>query len=239
MKKIVPFIVSVPSWVIPGTYAENLRFLESRKEVRGVELLFFIYDDEVKKQLELEWEEISSYSERFVFTAHLPEVLGPAHGELIARLAPVVRHFIVHPAKENPAAQAVLLGDWARQYNAFFLAENTNPGMLEPLLAYLDFGAESNMGLCIDTGHLLLEGKNPARYFQKHREHIKEIHLHAVDSKSAAIDGRLKDHRRLLAGEKWLGELRPLLADFNGVVNLEVFSWEEASESIDVLLNNF
>ena len=72
-------ILTVPSWVIPGTYADNLRFLSDKKEIEGVELLFFLYDDEIKAQLDSEWEEICRYKERFIFTAHLPESLLPPH----------------------------------------------------------------------------------------------------------------------------------------------------------------
>jgi len=226
-----PFILSVPSWVINGTYAANLRFLEDKKEVQGVELLFFFYDNEVKAQLASEWEEILSYRDRFVFTAHLPEVLLPAHEELVSRLAPLVRHCIVHPAVENPAAQARLLAEWAERYGGSFLAENTKAGLLEALLPHL----EINVGLCMDTGHLLLEGQNPVGFYQSYRERIGEIHLHGIDLEQASIDGRLTDHRRLREDEPWLLGLLPLLEDYLGVINLEVFSWEEAKAGIEVL----
>ena len=223
------FILSVPSWVIPGTYAENLRFLENKKEIEGVELLFFIYDDEIKTQLDHEWDEILSFRERFIFTAHLPELLEPIHEELITRLVPYVRHFIVHPDIKSPAAQARLLTDWSSRHNAVFLTENTNPGSLETLLPYLD----TSSGLCMDTGHLLLEGQNPAIFFETHGERIKEIHLHGLNPEQAAFDGRLKDHRSLGGNEAWLRQLLPLLRDYRGVVNLEMFSWEEIESSID------
>ena len=232
-----PSILSVPSWVIPGTYAENLRFLDNRKEVEGVELLFFLYDNEVKAQLESEWDEICGYAKRFIFTAHLPEPLLPAHGELVARLAPLVRHFIIHPAAENPDAQASLLANWVEQYGTMFLAENTSPGLLEAFLPHLENLSphiRRKTGICMDTGHLLLEGQNPADFFTRHRNSIAEIHLHGVDREQAAIDGRLADHRRLRGDEKWLLELLPLLGDYGGIVELEVFSWEEASASIGI-----
>jgi hypothetical protein len=228
------FVLSVPSWVIPGTYAENLRFLKNKKEIQGVELLFFIYNDEVKAQLDSEWEEILSYNERFIFTAHLPELLLPDHGELVARLAPLVRHFITHPVPENPAAQAQLLEEWTNQYNAIFLTENTNPGLLEAQLPFMD----DNAGLCMDTGHLLLEGQNPTAFFSANRERVREIHLHAVDKKQAAMDGRLADHRQLRPHEPWFLELLPLLKEYWGVINLEVFSWEEAEHSVEILRRN-
>ena len=233
------YVLSVPSWVIPGTYAENLRFLETKEEIRGVELLFFIYDDEIKSQLDSEWNEIRRYAKRFVFTAHLPEALRPAHGELVARLAPIVRHFIIHPSMDNPASQVSLLAEWSKQYGAKFLAENTQNGLLEALLPHLDACPGVDFGLCMDTGHLLLEGKSPAAFLKEHRERAGEIHLHAVDKKGAALDGRLPDHRRLRRNEAWLSALFPLLEDYRGIINLEVFSWEEATESAGVLADYF
>jgi hypothetical protein len=226
-----PYTLIVPSWVIPGTYAENLRFLESKEAIHGVELLFFLYDDKIKTQLDSEWEDICRYKERFVYTVHLPELLLPVHEELIARLAPLARHFIVHPEIKTPAAQVRLLKDWTEQYGASFLAENTNPGLLEAMLPHL----EASSGLCMDTGHLLLAGQNPAKFFTAYRQRIGEIHLHAVDHEKASVDGKLADHRQLRQNESWLHELLPLLADYRGIINLEVFSWEEAEAGIDVL----
>ncbi|MCL2834456.1 MAG: AP endonuclease, partial [Treponema sp.] len=185
MKNTTP-LICVPSWVIPGTYAENLNFLENKKDIRAVELLFFIYDEEVKSQFNDESEKIKEYSKRFIFTAHLPENQLQTSGPLIERLQPYVRHFIVHPLKENTAGQAKLLADWHRQYNVKFLIENTNPGLFEAFLPNLDFLDASAAGICMDTGHLLLEGKSPVEFFKTHRERIGEIHLHAVDRVQAA-----------------------------------------------------
>ena len=207
---------------------ENLRFLNEKKEIRGVELLFFLYDDAVKTLLDSEWEEICRYMERFIFTAHLPGLLLPSHDKLIARLCPMVRHFIVHPPIDNIEDQARLLSGWIDRYGASFLVENTQGGLLESLLSKM--GAA--IGVCLDTGHLLLEGKNPAEFFANYRERIGEIHLHGIDHEQAAIDGKLVDHRRLLGKESWLLELFPLLVDYNGILNMEMFSWEEVETSI-------
>jgi sugar phosphate isomerase/epimerase len=100
--------------------------------------------------------------------------------------------------------------------------------MIETLLPRLDKG----VGLCMDTGHLLLEGEDPAAWFAGRRERIAEIHLHGVDRDSAARDGRLPDHRPIAAEAAWFKKLRPLLEEFDGVINMEVFSWEEARKSI-------
>jgi hypothetical protein len=220
-------VLSVPSWVIPGTYAENLRFLENKKEIRGVELLFFMYDDAIKCQFNSEWDEIRGFRKRFTFTAHLPESLLPTHEDLIARLAPLVRHFVVHPDAENPADQTALLKSWAERYGAVFLMENVFKGKG----IYYD----GDLTLCMDTGHLLLDGQSPSDFFKARQDRIEEIHLHGLDRKQSAVDGRLADHRRLREDDPWLLELIPLLRGYQGIVNLEVFSWEEVEAGMEVL----
>jgi hypothetical protein len=221
---------TVPSWVIPGTYLENLHFLADKPEIGGVELLFFLYDWEIRDQFETERRGIEELRDRFSFTAHLPDLLLPEHRELVRGLSPLVRHFIIHPGPpEGAAVQAGLLHSWKGEGS--FLLENTLPGRFPALLPYLDEDA----GFCMDTGHLLLEEQNPADFLRRWGGRVKEIHLHGMDREKAARDGRLPDHRPLRAGEPWLVELAPLLAEFAGTVNLEVFSWEEAAESIAVL----
>jgi hypothetical protein len=122
------FPLFVPSWVIPGTYLENLRFLEDKRDIDGVELLFFIYDEEIKAMLNREWAGICEYARRFTFTAHLPDTLKPEHEELIEKLLPLVKHFIVHPAPGDKAEeQAGFLADWMKRRGVSrFLLENTN-----------------------------------------------------------------------------------------------------------------
>ena len=81
----------------------------------------------------------------------------------------------------------------------------------------------------------LIGRENPADFFAKYRKRVNEIHLHGLDREAAAIDGRLVDHRRLRKDEPWLLELLPLLKEYRGVINLEVFSWEEAKVCVDIL----
>lgn len=230
--------VSVPSWVIPGTYLENLHFLAD-KPVTGVELLFFIYNDEIAGMLDAEFTGIRDYSDRFRFTAHLPDDLSPEHETLVEKLAPLVRHFIVHPATDkkpgSQEAQAQMLNTWASKYGIAsqprFLMENTCPGLLEGMLPLLD----EKIGICMDTGHLLEQEQSPSAFMTRYADRTGEIHLHGLDRDSAAVDGRLPDHRALRATDPWLHELFPLLRTFAGVINLEVFSWDEAEQGVQVL----
>ncbi|MDR2535561.1 MAG: AP endonuclease [Treponema sp.] len=224
---------TVPSWVIPGTYLENLRFLEDKSFIQGVEFLFFIYDDNVQSLLDREWAEIQRYRRRFTFTVHLPDVLSKTHENLIVQLLPLIRHYILHPGPpENREAQARLMGSWFERFGIHrFLVENTVPGGLEALLPYMP----PETPLCMDTGHLLLEGKNPAHFFKRYRNRIQEIHLHDIDREKAAADSRLPDHRSLCKNAFWFQELALELVNFSGIINLEVFSWEEVCTSIAVM----
>jgi sugar phosphate isomerase/epimerase len=92
----------------------------------------------------------------------------------------------------------------------------------------------------MDTGHLLLERQSPAAFFTQQQSRVREIHLHGIDPQKAVSNGRLRDHRPLTVRDlgsldPWLSELLPHLRHFKGIVNLEVFSWEEVYESITLL----
>ncbi|MDR2798704.1 MAG: AP endonuclease [Treponema sp.] len=227
--------LAVPSWVIPGTYLENLTFLQRQSAINGVELLFFFYDGETQRLLHKEWGGIWELRSRFSFTVHLPEPLLPVHEELVEQLLPLTGHYIFHPGPpEDAQALAGLIASWGNRFDRgknLFLVENTLLRKFEAFLEYLP----DEVGICMDTGHLLLEGKEPGAFYKRFNERIQEIHLHGLDHEKARIDGRLPDHRPLHLEEPWFQEVVPLLAEFTGTVNLEVFSWEEVLESIGVL----
>ncbi len=228
--------IAVPSWVIPGTYGENLRFLQKDKRIDTVELLFFLYDNEVRAQLEAEWPAILEHARRFRYTVHLPDALTKDHEELVERLLPVADHFVTHPGDPAKAdGLAELISGWSRQYgpggaglkDTLFILENTQGNRLEALRERLP-----QAGLCMDTGHLLLAGIDPIDYYLSHKVLIREIHLHGVDREAAKSDGRLPDHRPITGREPWFQRLEGELRSFQGIVNLEVFSWVEAERSL-------
>lgn len=227
--------IACPSWVIPGTYGENLRFLEDKPAIQHVELLFFIYDSTVQQELERDLELIQNYRGRFSYTAHLPDRLSKEHQRLIDILLPFTDHFIIHPVNpEEPYKVdelARLLQSWRRLYGDIFLAENTKPLWLDAFLARI-----SDIPLCMDTGHLE-EPEAVLEFWHQWKSRIGEIHLHSTDAKAAKIDGRLPDHRPLRGDEGWL---EPLLKeikeqDRQRLINLELFSWEEVAVSLRTL----
>jgi hypothetical protein len=219
------FLLATPSWVIPGTYVENLRFLNGKSAIGGVELLFFLYDEDIRRDFLRELPEIRDFAGRFVFTAHLPDSLKAEHEELVETLSPLVKHFIVHPAAEAEApALARLLETWEARYGKRrFLLENTGAGKFEAVLPHFDYDAP----VCMDTAHLLMENKRPAIFAGRFESRLPEIHLNGVE----AGGGKTSDHKPLKRDDEWLRELAPILLRFRGVVNIELFSWADVQKS--------
>ncbi len=219
-------VLSVPSYVIPGTYLENLRFLENHPEVRAVELLFFSWDQETQALLRSELPEIRKLGERFAFTAHMPSPLLPEAQVLIETSEDLITNFIVHPPAPGQSLPAFirLLDTWRLRFGDRFLLENTRLEDFDAVQRILP-----EIPLCMDTGHLLLEKNDPAAFARKHARTIRQIHLHGT------ADGR--DHCAFLPTETWFQELSPFLRDFTGIVELEIFNWDILAKVLMLLGN--
>lgn len=217
-------ILSVPSYVVPGTYAENLRFLADKPEVEGVELLFYLWDLEVEDLLDRELAEIRSYSDRFRFTAHLPDRIRPEHRAVLDRIGDTARSFVVHPPADLDGIEpfADLLGHWRDEFGDRFFLENLRTAPFERAR-----GSLPDIPLCVDVGHILAEGGDPSdRIVRLESEgcRIEEFHLHGL------AEGR--DHGPFGDQAPWLQDLAPRLAGFPGVVEIELFDWEQARSAL-------
>ncbi len=216
------FRISVPSYVIPGTYKENLDFLHKNSSCRAVELLFFFYDEDAKALLKRELAEIRAYSTSFLFTVHMPDEVLLEHEELILATTDFTEHYIIHPPRnKNAMAEfASVMDKWRESHGTErFLLENTrlyNFNLAEKAMASSVFGP---MPLCADIGHLLMEGCCPAEWVAERADRIKEIHVHGFDG--------AKDHVLFTGNEAWLRDLAPFVRNFNGVIEIELFSWAE------------
>jgi hypothetical protein len=215
-------ILSVPSYVIPGTYGENVEFLARIPEIRAVELLFYYFDPGSRDLFVREKELIASYRGRFDFGVHMPEPLHPEHEALIELTRDLCGRYILHPPPGDHRRFGRFAGLWRERYGDVFLIENLIGRDFSPVADALD-----SFPLCCDTGHLLRSGADVGAFFLRYGARIAEIHLHGV------IEGA--DHRSFSAGEAWFRGIVPFLRSFPGVVNLEVFSEIEVRELIEVL----
>jgi hypothetical protein len=217
-----PWTLSVPSYIIPGTYLENVRFLESLTPVRAVELLFYYYDPGTRELLLRERDGLAARRGRFSFSVHLPDHLRPEHEELLELTLDLAGSYILHPPPSGERDFLRLVEGWRAKYGEIFLLENLIGRRFEELAGELP-----DLPLCLDTGHLLLGGSPMGGFLRRYGPRLREIHLHGVQHGA--------DHRPFQAAEPWLGELGPFLRRFRGTVNLEVFCLAHLSECLAAL----
>ncbi|HPE36717.1 MAG TPA: cobamide remodeling phosphodiesterase CbiR [Spirochaetales bacterium] len=222
--------LSVPSYVIPGTYAENLRWLEANTDQRQVELLFFMYDDDVEALFARELPELTDARRQFSFTAHLPDPLLPGQRSLVERLDGLAESFVVHPPRDRSGIPAFtrLLDEWRATFGQrrFFL-ENTRLADFEPADAALAESAYGPPPLCADLGHLAMEGRDPAVWTLSRADRVAEIHAHGWNGRN--------DHVPFGPNEPWLAGLADFLKGFPGVIELELFSWHELEPCLNLM----
>ncbi|MDL1968543.1 MAG: sugar phosphate isomerase/epimerase [Deltaproteobacteria bacterium] len=84
------------------------------------------------------------------------------------------------------------------------------------------------LSVCIDIGHLLVNGFDVKKVFDKHSSNTSIIHLHGVENK--------KDHVSLnkLSSEQ-MDQIIGILKRYYGVVSLEVFSFDNLNTSLTFL----
>jgi hypothetical protein len=211
--------LSVPSYIVPGTYLENVRYLEGLPVIQAVELLFYLYDRDARELLARERAGLAARRGRFSFSVHLPDALEPEHVEILALTRSLSERYILHPPPSGEKDFLRLVRDWRAEHGELFLLENLIGRCFEDLAA-----AMPDLPLCLDTGHLLRSGSGIRDFLSRHGARVREIHLHGVRQG--------EDHRPFLATESWLQDLLPFLEHFSGVVNLEVFSRPELDECL-------
>ncbi len=92
----------------------------------------------------------------------------------------------------------------------------------EPVVEALD------TAVCLDLGHLMVYGYDGRKAFEKHAARTSIIHLHGVekDKDHLALDRLAEDNVKMVMD---------ILRRFEGVVSLEVFSYEKLAASMEFL----
>ena len=223
-------ILTVPSYVIPGSYYENIVFLADIEAVQGVELLFFLFDEDTRRLFIREKPQIEPFRSRFHFSTHLPDPLRPEHEEILAICAGLSESYVVHTPESAPGGVsggdtdrfAALINGWRRRYGERFFLENLIDRDFDGCLERLP-----DIPICCDIGHLLMRRKDVGRFLDRHGSRIAEVHLHGVRGGS--------DHRPFGPDEPWIDALVSFLEDYQGILNLELFSISEVREVLQLL----
>ena len=158
---------------------------------------------------------------------------GLATGPIVSQLQDPTQHKVVLGALMGQAGRS--LAALCEVIDAADLCvenlEDTLFDLALPLIEQLD------ASICLDVGHLALQGQSELSFLEQHRDRIREIHLHDALVPPAGRPGRAQDHLALGQGQidvpAFLQRLIEL--DFDGPIILEVNSQAELEQSLDHL----
>jgi sugar phosphate isomerase/epimerase len=240
-----PFSLSVPSWLYPASYAENVARVAPL--VDGVELLFFEGKTSCLPPKE-EWETLLELKKRHAlsYNIHMPsddnlasenrqerQRALDAHQRLFDLAAPLspVTHTI---HLERPQGAHVPPWMEAAQESLGILSGVMDPSRIT--VETLDYdllplaGILETLGfkVCLDLGHLIHFGLPIEETMERFAPICRMVHLHGVAGG--------KDHRALpLMDPAIFLRLLPFLSTYTHTLSMEVFKAVPCFESIEFL----
>ena len=158
---------------------------------------------------------------------------GLATGPIVSQLQDPTQHKVVLGALMGQAGRS--LAALCEVIDAADLCvenlEDTLFDLALPLIEQLD------ASICLDVGHLALQGQSELSFLEQHRDRIREIHLHDALVPPAGRPGRAQDHLALGQGQIDVPALlqRLIELDFDGPIILEVNSQADLEQSLDHL----
>jgi len=249
-KGVYPFKIGSTSFIYPDGYAQNVKMLAPYLD--EIELLLFesAYTSLPSKN---EIKRLSLLSNEFdlSYNIHLPIDI------FLGDQDPLLRHHAVETIKKvfdltapiSPSTHTLHLSygeadfekerikRWQeRLYNSieqlFSTGINSEMISIETLTYPLEWVENIlnnfNLSVCIDLGHLMLQQFDMESVFNQYGKRTSIIHLHGVENQ--------KDHLPLDRLSKKKSDIvMGILKRFNGVVSLEVFSYDHLKDSLTYL----
>lgn len=255
LKNRFPFRLGTTSYILPADLITNVRYLAPH--VDDVELVLFEADDESNLPDEKTIAELHSIarSEDLTYTVHLPLglSLGSADEEERHRSVKKALHIVELTSPLNPAAYVVHfegerrglipadnLAGWTRSLRAS-VAELLGSGIPSHLFCVetLDYPfalidsivCEFELSVCLDIGHVLLQGYSLDVYLAEYQDRVRVFHAHGIREN--------KDHRDL--GGLRDSDLRLLFSSLQSwrspapILTLEVFDEDDFRLSLEVV----
>lgn len=237
-------ILAAPSWVLPGTLAENACFLEGRVDEVG--LLFM----ETAACLAYTDEELPAFLADLAVSwhAHLPVDLPwnePEQAAIVCRKLLEKTAFlpgcggsgeknaVLHPPAADAGRETELLVHFAEAFAAAggdcrcLLLENTRQNSL---LEVDKAVWEAGFGICPDLGHMIAYGQEVLVEKEALMERVRLVHFNTVDGAGRHLPLTALDAAGLTLAER-LGRAVP----DDAVFMLELFAWREVEASLPLL----
>ncbi|MBN2440577.1 MAG: sugar phosphate isomerase/epimerase [Spirochaetales bacterium] len=249
------FFLGATSFIYQDDILPNVKKLAS--VVDDIELVLFVVEDDNNLPSRKILEEIRDIAGRnnLGFTIHLPLGISLGDTDEDVRASSINQSIdIIDLTKQiDPRAYVLHLNtgdpgtiEGARDWNKWadtcctslvsiaagrvpencLSVENLESYDIERLFPVLD---NTHVSLCLDIGHLWLQGKDPVHYIEKYPGRIRVVHLHGINKRdhSSLIHADYKEVKRVLDALT--------ACDFGGVLTLEVFNEDDLFTSIKVV----
>ena len=250
-KGVYPFKLATTSFIYPDDYISNVKMLGPYFD--EIELLLFESKDIESLFPNSIVEELKGLSNDLDigYSIHLPIDISISTGDtrlqfnatesykrIIDRMLPLAPStFFLHVPYEEPDAEDPTVEKWRRRIRANLrhLLDGTVHAPLVsietldyPVDFIEDIVQELDLSLCLDVGHLILYGCDILDIFRQHSLRISSIHLHGVENK--------QDHLGLdRLAHRYIQPLMEILKHFQGILSIEVFSYQHLMPSLQTL----
>jgi len=253
-KKAFPFKIGCPSYIFPDHIIPNVRAIGPY--VDEIELILFESNSEsLPTGKEIKMLETLSKDLDITYNIHLPlDIYLGSHDDsqrkesietviaifnLTAPLNPTIH--TLHLVYDCPADdeeyrikwKSYLLESFEDLLSGRVAGESISIETLFYPLNWLDDLIDRfKLDVCMDIGHLILQNVQLLEVFERYHDNITMLHLHGVENG--------KDHRPLsyLSESNWKALAR-ILMKYNGVVSIEVFSFDHLKASLEVFENSW
>jgi hypothetical protein len=250
-KGVYPFKLATTSFIYPDDYIPNIQMLGPYFD--EIELLLFESKDIESCFPKSVVDELGCLSKELDigYTIHLPTDVSISAGDdrlqfdaiecykrTIDRMLPLApSSFFLHVPYTEQDAKEPTVEKWCQRIrtNLLKLIDGTIDGSfvsietLDYPLDYIeDIAVELNLSICIDVGHLIINGCDILKVFEKYSSMIASIHLHGVENN--------QDHLGLdRLAKRYRAQVMEILKNFEGILSLEVFSYLHLMPSLQTL----